>query len=110
LLNQSNPCSDTGASRGQVHVSATGFVASGGTYAGPHGTGWRSHPGSRRKLQLSRKTVSSHVEHIDAKLGVKPWTGPRCPPCAAACPGWRANPEPDKKIGQLPDSPPLADP
>jgi hypothetical protein len=29
---------DTGTSSGQVHVSATGFVAS-GTYAGPHGTG-----------------------------------------------------------------------
>lgn len=29
---------DTGASTGQVHVSATGFVAS-GTYTGPHGTG-----------------------------------------------------------------------
>jgi hypothetical protein len=29
---------DTGSSTGQVHVSATGFVAS-GTYAGPHGTG-----------------------------------------------------------------------
>jgi hypothetical protein len=29
---------DTGSSTGQVHVSATGFVAS-GTYTGPHGTG-----------------------------------------------------------------------
>ena len=29
---------DTGASTGQVHVSATGFVTS-GTYTGPHGTG-----------------------------------------------------------------------
>jgi hypothetical protein len=29
---------DTGASSGQVHVSATGFVAS-GSYAGPHGNG-----------------------------------------------------------------------
>jgi hypothetical protein len=29
---------DTGTSTGQVHVSATGFVAS-GTYTGPHGTG-----------------------------------------------------------------------
>lgn len=29
---------DTGASTGQVHVSATGFVTS-GTYNGPHGTG-----------------------------------------------------------------------
>jgi hypothetical protein len=28
---------DTGTSTGQVHVSATGFVAS-GTYTGPHGT------------------------------------------------------------------------
>jgi hypothetical protein len=29
---------DTGSSSGQVHVSATGFVAS-GSYAGPHGNG-----------------------------------------------------------------------
>jgi hypothetical protein len=29
---------DTGTSSGQVHVSATGFVAS-GTYTGPHGAG-----------------------------------------------------------------------
>ena len=92
LLNQSNPCSDTGASRGQVHVSATGFVASGGTYTGPHGTGWRSHPGSRRKLQLSRKTVSSHVEHIEAKLGVKTRTGPPLSAMRRGLPGVAGEP------------------
>jgi hypothetical protein len=34
---------DTGSSTGQIHVSATGFVA-GGTYHGPHGTGSSGPP------------------------------------------------------------------
>jgi HD-GYP domain-containing protein (c-di-GMP phosphodiesterase class II) len=59
----------------------------------------RSNPEIAAELHLSRKTVSSHVEHIYAKLGVKTRTEAALFAMRHGLIGMTANPEPDRKIG-----------
>ena len=70
----------------------------------------RSNPQIAAELHVSRKTVSSHLEHIYAKLGVKTRTEAALFAMRHGLIGMAANPGPDEKIGQLPDSLPPVDP
>ena len=70
----------------------------------------RSNPQIAAELHVSRKTVSSHLEHIYAKLGVKTRTEAALFAMRHGLIRTAANPGPDEKIGQLPDSLPPMDP
>ncbi len=70
----------------------------------------RSNPQIAAELHVSRKTVSSHLEHIYAKLGVKTRTEAALFAMRHGLIRMAANPGPDEKIGQLPDSLPPMDP
>jgi HD-GYP domain-containing protein (c-di-GMP phosphodiesterase class II) len=59
----------------------------------------RSNPEIAAELHVSRKTVSSHVEHIYAKLGVKTRTEAALFAMRHGLIGMAGNPEPDRKIG-----------
>jgi HD-GYP domain-containing protein (c-di-GMP phosphodiesterase class II) len=59
----------------------------------------RSNPEIAAELHVSRKTVSSHVEHIYAKLGVKTRTEAALFAMRHGLIGMADNPEPDRKIG-----------
>jgi HD-GYP domain-containing protein (c-di-GMP phosphodiesterase class II) len=59
----------------------------------------RSNPQIAAELQVSRKTVSSHLEHIYAKLGVKTRTEAALFAMRHGLITMAANPGPDEKIG-----------
>jgi len=59
----------------------------------------RSNPQIAAELHVSRKTVSSHLEHIYAKLGVKTRTEAALFAMRHGLITTAANPGPDEKIG-----------
>jgi HD-GYP domain-containing protein (c-di-GMP phosphodiesterase class II) len=59
----------------------------------------RSNPEIAAELHVSRKTVSSHLEHIYAKLGVKTRTEAALFAMRHGLLGMAATPEPDRNIG-----------
>jgi len=64
----------------------------------------RSNPEIAAELHVSRKTVSSHLEHIYTKIGVKTRTEAALFAMRHGLMATEGEPEPDRKIGQLPDS------
>jgi DNA-binding CsgD family transcriptional regulator len=59
----------------------------------------RSNPEIAAELHVSRKTVSSHLEHIYAKLGVKTRTEAALFAMRHGLLEMAATPEPDRNIG-----------
>jgi DNA-binding CsgD family transcriptional regulator len=55
-----------------------------------------------QQLSVSARTVSSHVEHAYAKIGVSTAARPPCSPCGTAS-SIRA-PAPDRNIGRITDA------
>jgi DNA-binding CsgD family transcriptional regulator len=63
----------------------------------------RSNPQVAAELHVSRKTVSAHLEHIYAKLGVRTRTEAALFAMRHGLIAAAGGPAPDEKIGQLPD-------
>jgi HD-GYP domain-containing protein (c-di-GMP phosphodiesterase class II) len=70
----------------------------------------RSNPQIAAELHVSPKTVSSHLEHIYTKLGVRTRTEAALFAMRHGLTDRYANPGTGKNIGQLPDSPPASGP